>query len=656
MLSKRVFLTLFAATVAVGLSGRSYGLAPVIKDPGDIYIGDAEGVGADNFNYPDTFDLLRIGSDDSFTSPVNIKWSYYANPGTITINGIQPLSSNNLALAVNPPEGATSPSQFRIDLHDYDLGNPGQDASPYTVTFRNAALSPIGGPNTDPGVNGVVTSQTQTITLFASDCTTASFRSIVVYTANQTSDSVSGGQALETIRDNTFPADLRPGWLGGVIAGGGSTSTASGMCMFAPLLGVGGANVIGWSYIADLSEPGFIELVDNAVWRVRTFVSTPDNPPVNTAPLFDFTYKNEYFAHDANYNVIAPFLLNPLTYGGETVTRDTQGGANAPRVIGPGVGRNSFDFWCSPASMLLPQWRGLVDAGDSAFDTDEDPRNDLNISYRLLDVDGATLGETQTGTICVTQITVDRASLLDIWSPNDTPAYGPNLRFFPPDGSSTNPASPAFYAGPGTTVFAATTDPEQDLNESNSTGNVNNTTGIAQYKLAGGGGVGSRKTMIAWDASAPDFNSALYPIVWESDKLYLIEMDAKADDAPAVGDGPAADTNPPLFYEVIGFEPTIENLTVHVVLRGYEDNINGNKMLRAGTPRLPSNVGNAVQRYVGLYYTHNKTVVQTTDHPDRVGPRVGFFNPGALDGTGLEGLDPMAITGFKMFDLTPAIQ
>jgi len=639
MLKKGLILTLVAAAVVLSV-GRSQAMAPTIDNPGDVYISDLEGAGSNNFNYPDAFDLLEIGSDD-VVAPEEIKWSYYVAPGghDIRINGVQPLASPDINLAVNPSDGPTTPSHFRIDDHDNDTGNPGQDGIPETVTFRNATLSPRGGPNTDPVTTGVLPLNT-TVTLFASDCSTASMRSIIVYTDNDgTSDRLSGGtEPPVIIRDQDLTTD-RGHWRGDSIFGNGTVSTGGGLCMTAPLAGV---NNVGWVYVASTpDELNYIPLTMGDVWRMRTDVTTPGAPiPLLTAPFFDFVYKNEYFSHDETTFAITG-QQTPLTYGGEFVIRDHEGGANTFRFRSPGIGRDSYDFWVSPAAMLLPQWNGTVDPTQSAFATREEARNDMSPLFRFLDLDGAGFGsEGDAGTVCVSRFRVLRYSLASIWNEDDSVIWGP------PINNATH--------SPSTNDFV------QDIGNLNSKSVINDLEAAAHYKLTGGTNFqGTRKTLIPYEPNNPantNANLINYPIPWVTDKLYLIEFRAEAE---VISGDPSTDLNPPSLIEVNGFVPTTEVVTSHVVLRGYTPagapdvtNLN-NTMYRAGSPRLRANVGGVDQKWVGLYYTQNKTASANTDNPDRWAPRAGFYNPNTI-GDDTVGLDNQKVTKFQVFDLTDA--
>lgn len=611
-------LSLLVVLTAVAVfAGRSYAEAPTIDDPGDVIIGDLEGVGDNNFNFADAINLDDIVTDDSFSSASLIKWSYWSSDPTISINGSDQLPSPDLNLAVDPAN--TSPGQaYRIDLNDYDTGNPGQDGNSRTITFRNTALSPSNaGPFTDPGVAGIVTSQTRTVTLFASDCTTASSETIVVYTSNDTSDSLSGADPLELIDDIDLSQD-QAGWTFALLTGSGSSGTVGGLCQTAPLTG---DNYLGWIYTPaiDQNTPGtpYIDLVDEAVWRLRTAVTYTGG---TRTPLWFMDYINQF-------STPSFAIASITTYGGSHIVIDNQGGANGAGTANrpPGAGRDFYDLWLSPTAMLLPQWKGEVDPAFSAFSTQEDLINDMTLSWRMLDLDSAGLGQDlASGTLCLTGFQIARANVFDLWDPNSTPVFGP-------------PMTSAFFS-------PASFDQVEDINETNSTSSISG--GAAHYQLAPGNGEdGSRKTLLPYDPTAGSLiNEQLYPIVWTTDKLYLYESTGYAEGA--------SDADPYDIVDFIGFEPTIEYLVDHLTLRGFPNSgPTDNHMYRAGSFRLPANVASATQRYIGLYYTHNKTIVVATDAPDRITPRITISNFGDVIGSATDGQMGYALTSLTAFDL-----
>lgn len=604
-MKKGFLLTLLTAAAALQVTSAS-AMAPVIGNPGDVVIGDAEGVPDNNFNFPDAFNIATITTDDN-TSPTSLlKFSYETTSG-ITINGVAGLSGGDDP--INPPAGKS------LGLNDADTDTPGDDGDPFTLTFRNTSLSPQGGPYTDPGASGIVATQTATVTLWASDCTTASSRNIVVYTDNNNSDSISGGSSLIII-DNFDLTQDQTGWFGGTNlnnAGapgqqiGTQLNGLAGLCMQTPLLG---ENELGWVYIGGPGG-GLIELVDLAAYRVRADYDT--NATLGATPLIDFSYDNTVFAGGS--------VTVGGTFGGEHIMLDNEGGANGPSSVNNPTGRDFYDYWIVSAAAQLDQWRGtgpFAGSPDSAFDPSVDPSNDLNPKVRLLDFVAAQIGaQLDTGTVCLKTLQIARGTIPGLTAGRpvvfDLPVLNAN--------------------------FAA-----QNTSESGGTATIVDNNQRAEYQLTASGTQtqGAQKTFLPFvQASLPpnpdfnngDFNAALYPIQWIADTLYLIESDIRSN----VGGGAGPEgSNPVDVIQMTASEPTTEVLHANVVIsRGATGN-----MFLAGGPRLDSTTGAVEQNYSALYFTHNYTL-STLNGPltggDRWQPSVKFLNTNpAISGTGTD--------------------
>jgi hypothetical protein len=567
--------------------------APVIDDPGDVVIGDNESGAANNdFNFPDAFDLNGIVSDDS--TPDNaIKWSY-STAGNITINGATAL---NLGVddPNNPPAGA------RIDQIDGDTGNPGQDADPYTVTFRNEGLSPnAGGPayaDPAPGFTGILTSQTASLTLYASDCSTYGVRVIEVFTASNSTDTMVGG--LEPVFDLDLENDpnTRTGWIGGVTGGSGSTSSASGgLCMTVP---DPGNNVVAW-----ISPPNFITLVADYVYRTRLTLSTTQTA-ADQIPFLNCIYNNLYF--DASFNALGN------NYGGEAWILDVDGGAQG---IGRPQGRTDYDFWMTPNAALTPQWNGDIDAANSAFDSSVDSINDINLMIRVLDLAGAAINAgLDDGTICVRRVRVDRAP----WSSlNTTLAWGP------PINTATHAAEAAGQAGAG------------------SSATIDDPTATANYNL-NGSGAGSRKTLLPFDPlqdNGVNFNLQLYPLVWNSNEVFEVRAQVRSN-VPGGVEG----TDPVDLVQVVVDVPNVELGQAHYTTKGSAGNF-----LRAASPRLKTTTdpvnGGVTPTYIGYFSTQNATASATLD-ANRFRGLVEVFNAATI-GNNTDGLDEVSFESLSV--------
>jgi hypothetical protein len=367
--------------VAIALASVSttHATAPVISDPGDVIIGDLEdrsGTTPNVFVSPDAISADQIVSDDVATD-AQIKWSFASSGASIRINGLAALP-NLVGLDDNDP---TSPNiTKRLDQNNLDAGGPIDvaDGDARTFTFRNFTLSPNNS-SVNGSPDGVL--GTETITLFASDCSTFGQRAIVVWTIKGSSDSLSGGgpEIVKTV-DFTTTTD---GWIGGNQAGFGGTvaSGASGLCM---TVAPAGNNYTLW-----LSPEGYIELVDNAIYRVRTGVSTTQTG-ADAIPLWFSIFTNSFYLSDPG---------NANNYGAFAWVLDVDGGAQG---IGRANGRTQYDFWHTPNAVATPQWSA------GAFTVAADALNDAALRFDIIDANLALQTQNDSGTICIEDIEVGR--------------------------------------------------------------------------------------------------------------------------------------------------------------------------------------------------------------------------------------------------------
>lgn len=587
MVKKGLLIALVTVTT-ICFQNSSNAFAPVINDPGDVVVGDAEG-GANDFHYPDAFNLNDIVSDD-FTSDSLIKWSYAGQDATYTINGATPLD----LLAPDDPNNPAAGQ--RIDMVNLDqTTTPTEDGDPYTVTFRNEALSPIaGGPYGDPGVVGIVTSQTKQVTLFASDCSTFSARTITVFTDNDSSDRLSGG-GVEFLFEDDFENDPNTitGWIGGVLGGVGQTSTNGGLCMGVPLTG---DNQVGW-----LSPQPYVDMVDQAFWEFVVTMGSDANQdgsagvqiPISNTPLWNFVYNNAFAGGTEGNN-----------FAGEAWVLDTQGGAVS---IGAAPGRTSFNFYAAPAGALTDQWRGMAGNPTEGIMTPAyDAKNDIIVVLRILDFDGAgVLAEQDTGQLCVQKIRVSKGDLTNL---STTPLWNP------PINSATHAAQTNVQAG--------------ELGSAS----IDDGLALATYQLTTDTN-GNRKTLLPFDPLQATFNEQLYPVVISSDTLYIGKATVRSD--VNGGAGPEG-TDPVDLVSVLFDTPTVELGQVHLVTRGNPGNFD-----LAGSPRLTP------ATYIGLFYSQTASLAGDIGNgpSDRFRAMVDFFNVLQISGNGA---DPVAVTGLAV--------
>jgi hypothetical protein len=620
MTKKGFIVTLMTVTFAL-MRVSSYAEAPTIQDPGDIIIGDLEQGGANNvFVFPDAVDGDGIVSDDT-TADAQIKWSYDSADDNIVINGVPRL---NGADPTNPP------APNRLDQNNSDDANAGigEDGDAFTFTFRNDNLSDetIGGglgPYGEPGTTGVLAAETRSVTLYASDCSTYSSVSIVVYTSNETSDSISGGGAgLTPVLDHDFDNDpsLINGWFGGITGGSCTTGTATGLCMWVAANNPASAGA-GWISPPNfVPGPAYIDLTAYNVYRIRLYMTT-DQTATGAIPFWTFGYNNANFT-----GVGGP----GNSYGGDKWILDVAGGSNG--INGPANGRpngrTTYDFWFCPNAVLTQQWNGVIDAADSAFAPSVDGINDMNLIVRILDGaqgTGSIRNEVDTGTVCVTRLTVDRTDVRDLAS-RTTLAYG-------------SPITNTLYA----------VNPDSFASGGNGTGTIDNGTNTATFNMGpwydGGTAArvaGGRKSLIFFDPTAvvgSDFNAALYPILWQDDQLLQIAAGIRS--GVGGGTGTVEGTNPVDVIFINFDSPTSEIGGFNFTQRSVPTN-----MHRAGSPRLMANTGGSSQIYTSFMSSQNATDIDLTipgfENANRIRGYVDFINNSTL-GSNSDGLDAVTI-------------
>jgi len=652
MTKKGLFVTLMTVTFAF-FRASVYAEAPVISDPGDVIIGDLEQGAANNiFVFPDAFDLGGLVTDDT-VADVDIKWSFsddaIFNDQHILINGVGPLD-----LSVENPQNP--PGAKRIDGFDSDTaatsGTQVQDGLAATVTFRNNNLSDIttnggAGPyGPDTLTSGILASETRMITIYASDCSTYSSVSITVYTANNTSDSISGGGvSLTPVLDDDFDNDPSriTGWFGGVLGGTATTGTATGLCMWVAAANTSNAGV-GWispPNFAPYPSPAYIDLVDQNVYRIRLSMYT-DQTAVGAIPFWTFGYNNLN-----GQTAQPPNTPAGNSYGGDLWILDVAGGANG--INGPANGRpngrTTYDYWFTPNAALTAQWRGIVDPAESPFATAYDPVNDMNLVVRILDgSNGANSihNEVDTGTVCVKELRVDRINILSLASRTSSPGLWPTGTAASHSGGTVAPAI-------NTSLFAI----NPDSFGSGGTGSaaIDNVTATALFNMGpnynGGTAAataGGRKSLIFYDptkitAGDPNQSHPLYPIFWEDNQLIQLAVGIRSGFGG--GNGTTEGTDP-VDTVFINFDtPTSE-----IGGFNFTQVDNPGNMFHASSPRLRATTGGVSQTYTSFLYTQNATGIDlnlpTFGSANRVRGYVDFIN-NALGGGTTNGLDDIIV-------------
>lgn len=462
-------LTLMTVAIALAQVASVNATAPTVNDPGDVIVGDLTNVtnGASStciFVFPDAIDLDSIVSDQ--TPDNQIKWSFLETTGVYEINGVASLAASLSGLDADDP---TSPrASSRLDLNDGDPGDPvnGQDSNPRTITIRNVALTPDNNNPVNPG-NGIISSQTKTLTLFASDCSTFTARTITVYTAKNTSDSLSGGGKNFVVSED-FTVTGGATWIGGGTAGTFTTSVgASGICMTVP---GPGANDGGW-----ISPDRYHDLAANTIYCVRVTLQT--DATGDAVPIFFLIVDN-----------VNGFGAQPGgVYSQQSWLLSVDGNANAIDTT-----PEDFVFWWAPAMVNTAQWNSTAAGG--GFDPAADTFNDPRYFFRIIDANPGILTQNDAGTICIAQIEVAAV-------PRDALQSAKAVVFNPPINTATHAVASEF----GTT-----------------TQTIDNGTATATMS-AGAAGVNGTQ-LIPFDTNAPDAGTfgplSLYPAVWNAGALY----------------------------------------------------------------------------------------------------------------------------------------
>jgi hypothetical protein len=561
--------------VAIAVVGSQAGaMAPVIADIPGVIVGDEASLSAPNlFVYPDAFSLDSKVSDDNVLD-ANIQWSY-TGTGKYRLNNRFPLDMLT--------EDIILPGDKRIDsgLDDPDAVDTDHD----TVTFRNKDLSPPFLGNTDPPGTGIIASETEVVTVFASDGTTAGTKSFLVFTDDDGNDRLSGTFFTPVIGRTESTGGL--GWTSSVFSfeTDGSTpvdptmtDNAAGMCIDVPLTG----NRLGtWT-----GPYNIVSLVQNAVFRFRLEVDTAGEVlPDTSAPLWDFVIDN--------FSPAGPVVIDNK-FNGDYLFYDNLGGANSPSLAAT-VGRGTFDVvWC-PAAITAADWN---DAATGIFRAGNDLNNDIRLAFRVFDTDTSGYGaEFDDGAICLRSYSVDRIDISDLTT--QAVLYDAQTLTDADTGGSHHV----------TTVF-------------------NNTTTIT---FAGGNitiapDTGGLLGDDAWDLEVIDLiagnrifdplgnpaeTADNFPIDWQTNQLLKIEVGTQANNA-------LGETNPPDVVRIGADTPSIELLSIHNITAALDT---------IGLPKV-----GAETVYTAFFYTHNRSIA-TTANIQTIRPRFGIINfDGILSG------------------------
>lgn len=382
-MKRRFAVTLLAVAIAIVIGAPAFATAPVIGAIRNVVIADDVPATTGNiFVYPDALALNSLATDDNVASDAII-WSY-TGTGRYTLNSRAPMD----LLSDDPNSPGTK------EVGGAGLDDPGEapdnlpDSDVRTVTFRDIDLSPVGGPMTDP-TPGDPTSQTvhsEVVTLFASDGSTYSQTSILVFTESNGVDRLSGSAMIHV--DTIAPTGTL-GWTSS-LAGTGTLTDSAGLCINVP---AAGSNFAQW-----IGPYGIIDLVQNNVFRIRLGMDSDGATlPVTTTPFWDLVIDNFDQGDPATPNKYVGFFTN----------WDREGGANAiGQVANSGGHGGVMDVWWCPPAVNTASWN---DPSTGMFTTAMDTKNDVRLNFRVLDVSaGALDGQNDAGAVCLNEINIDR--------------------------------------------------------------------------------------------------------------------------------------------------------------------------------------------------------------------------------------------------------
>jgi len=557
-------LTKALAAVAIAFIGyQAYAVAPVVRAIPDIIVTDDTNLVVTTpftFVYPDAINLNDYVSDDGDLSA--IIWSYKGGFNTngdsrFRLNGATPLTSATSTIA--PP----AVDQIQLAANITAAGEFNPDANPYTVTVRDIVLSPFGGPNVDPAVAVGTIIRTEFVTLYASDGTTASVgRNLKLMTRKAgpgVADSLTYTPQPAPVRASTYSfATSTNFWVSSSPIGSITYQTVGGLCITST---AAGANL--GELVSPYGTAGGVQLTANSVYRMRATMTT-NQTNAGQVPLWDIYLQN----------------FNPAGAGGDQAYLadyfflDGTGSANA--IKGPATGLNQFDLWYAPAALSTPQWAGV-------FGTTYDGKRDMRLVFRVLDVAGAGYGaETDSGQICMTNLVVDKFDTTRMYEVGNSQVY------------SLNPVIPGIN---GVSVLDLLHDTFGILDGSGTTKDYVTSSALTLKPLDPAGWTTELTTITPGDsinppASDPTYGNGSsvidnYPINWDSNSLYQINVSVSAPDALGATNGPDALR--------IGFDSkTSEILGTSFMTTG---------LTRVGMPKFA-----APQTYTMFFWSHNRTL------------------------------------------------
>jgi len=540
-------------------------MAPLISDIPSPVVSDIEdSTPANNFVYPDAINLASFVSDDT-SSAASIIWSFEtAGTSKYRINGVDKLVRSAGVDEITPGAYAINTSVVGGEV------NP--DGNAATLTIRNQELSPVVGVQGSPIGS---TDQTQLVTFFASDGTTASQTGTMhetgvangpdvwFYTQSAGGDRLSGGARWDTpeMDHRTFPSNASGfTWSFG---GGNCTSAtnANGICIN---VGTTGDNSGKW-----VGPYGMLTLTQNKFYRIRANIigSQSATGTANDVPLWDMIINN-FSSGQQGWNL----------YGLNYFFLDNTGRANAATNVSGG--KQFSAFWCpSPVSASL--WNGTT----GIFSSENASRKDAFIEFRILD-SGAGIGsDARTGSLCLDDLVIETMDIAALDSIAATP-YAPT--------SLTNAASGGNYHMAATSTFTAAYDANGITLTPAGSGA---TTGFAEVVPGDG------------DLSSIAEYGDDFPVPFEAQKLYLVTMELQAPQT--------ADQNAPPDVFWLGADTPTNELICLTYVTG-----SGLAGGAVGHIAMPTTTA---QPYKALFYSNYATVADTIGGTNN--PQFKAFRP-----------------------------
>lgn len=393
-MKKGLNVTLMTVAIAV-MAFQAMAAAPTIGQIKDPIVGNEPGATSPTpFVFPDVYDITAKATDDSTTS-VNIRWSYWYSGATevYRINNVDRVTVDDVA--IKNPVAAQKINGATTDPADVD----GLSA---TITIRNVKYAPIGGSVTVPGTTGII--DAMPVTLFASDGTTYSPKTIMIYTDNGGLDRITGAdsepQWTPIQNQTTFPAQGQIAWSWAPPAGSVTSSTNAGaaICIETAALG---DNYATWN-----ASWGVISVAKNTVYRIRARIQGTQTSAESTQ-FFDFVLGNFNSATQTGFNM----------FGADFMFFDNEGGANAPLLKTATNGTTYEMYWCPPSvGNAAFNSSNIWDAGAAEY-------RKMLLVFRVMDLTSfaALTAQNDSGRLCLNNFTIDaiptdNMSLDQIWA------------------------------------------------------------------------------------------------------------------------------------------------------------------------------------------------------------------------------------------------